>query len=351
MEVSATPIVVDLADINNISDLTDFSFIEKAFGRDSLGLIIVKNIPEFVHLRKNLLQAGRNFVLNVEDKTKYEVPDAYYAVGWSHGKEKMKNNQADFVKGSYYANPLFDNPTSDASLIKKYPGSYHPNVWPQENTDFETSFKSLGSTVCGIGKALLKCCDGYLKSKGQTTNLSEIIGKDTSKGRFLHYFATEKAKNKEEDGACGWHCDSGGLTGLISASYFDDKTQEEISKPDNCGLFVKDRKNNLIKVSIPKDCMAFQIGEIVQILSGGELIATPHAVKSTNKLNVSRNTLAVFMDPNPLFEIRIPDHVSDKSSVVNIKNLPEGVPQMEDRYFEGINFGQFLDNTYKAYYN
>ena len=53
-----------------------------------------------------------------------------------------------------------------------------------------------------------------------------------------------------------------------------------------------------MKVNIPADAVAYQIGETSQILSGGKLQATPHVVVTNpNTSGVSRNTMAVFMGP------------------------------------------------------
>jgi hypothetical protein len=41
-------------------------------------------------------------------------------VGWSHGKEKLQG-KLDFAKGSWYANPLYNNPSDDEELIKQWP--------------------------------------------------------------------------------------------------------------------------------------------------------------------------------------------------------------------------------------
>ena len=49
---------------------------------------------------------------------------------------------------------------------------------------------------------------------------------------------------------------------------------------------MRNRKSELIKITIPPDCIAFQIGETAQIHSGGILQATPHAVKGTYDLIV-----------------------------------------------------------------
>jgi isopenicillin N synthase-like dioxygenase len=63
-------------------------------------------------------------------------------------------------------------------------------------------------------------------------------------------------------------------------------------------LYIKSRNDTLIKVNIPQDCLAFQIGEAAQVASRSLLIATPHLVRGAHVENVSRNTFAVFLQPN-----------------------------------------------------
>jgi isopenicillin N synthase-like dioxygenase len=49
--------------------------------------------------------------------------------------------------------------------------------------------------------------------------------------------------------------------------------------------------------------LAFQLGESMRILSGGYLQATPHSVGTSKELagkGIGRNTIALFMQPDPL---------------------------------------------------
>jgi len=91
-----------------------------------------------------------------------------------------------------------------------------------------------------------------------------------------------------------------------------DKQGNEVSKDlieDSMhGLFAMNWKQEIVQIKIPRDSIAFQIGETSQILSGGLLKATPHTVIS-NKLGkgISRNTFALFMNPNFDQILRTPD--------------------------------------------
>jgi isopenicillin N synthase-like dioxygenase len=82
--------------------------------------------------------------------------------------------------------------------------------------------------------------------------------------------------------------------------YIDEETGEVVDSaqaedPDS-GLFIRKRDKSEVKVRIPPASLAFQLSETSQIISGGALQSTPHAVKNSGKLgSISRNTMGVFM--------------------------------------------------------
>jgi isopenicillin N synthase-like dioxygenase len=66
------------------------------------------------------------------------------------------------------------------------------------------------------------------------------------------------------------------------------------------------------QIAIPANCLAFQLGESSQILSGGILEATPHCVRGGSLVNVSRNTMAVFMGPEHQELMKVPTGIDPK---------------------------------------
>lgn len=109
------------------------------------------------------------------------------------------------------------------------------------------------------------------------------------------------AGTAEPDSWCGWHLDHGALTGLTSAMYMD-ASGREISTPDpRAGLYIRSRGGALVRAGIPADCLAFQLGQQMQVATGGALRATWHCVQAAQgpgAAGVARNTFAVFMQPN-----------------------------------------------------
>ncbi|KAK1312673.1 hypothetical protein QJS10_CPA07g00516 [Acorus calamus] len=107
--------------------------IEEGFGPNGLGILSVSDIPGYISLRRDLLHLSPRLAnLPEESMKELEDPESRYNFGWSHGKEKLESGKLDTLKGSFYANPIFDVPTSDVSLMQRYPSYCRPNIWPND---------------------------------------------------------------------------------------------------------------------------------------------------------------------------------------------------------------------------
>lgn len=96
--------------------------ISTAFGPDGLGILLVDGLSEQFKLdREDLLAAARALSSLSEEKLReLELPDVDYSTGWSRGRETFKG-VLDKSKGSFYANPLYDDPAcGDANLSTRY---------------------------------------------------------------------------------------------------------------------------------------------------------------------------------------------------------------------------------------
>jgi len=269
--------------------------------------------------------------------------------GWSYGKEKLKNDEYDVYKGSYYNNPQYDVPTEDPELITKYPEVCLPNIWPKDDfPSLEPAFKSLGNLICEVGYLVTRSCDRCAKMKFKENYEDGILERTlresrSGKARLLYYYPILSQEERSIDSWCGWHNDHGLITGLAPAyyQYVDDNSDEEIRCPDPyAGLYVKNRKGEILRVRIPKDCLAFQIGLTAQVVTGGYLRATPHAVRALqypDSIRICRSTFAVFMQPNFDFTLNTP---------IGVKGKDTGAEFFED----GMNFGDFGGAVIKAYY-
>jgi isopenicillin N synthase-like dioxygenase len=296
--------------------------IEKAFGSDpiSLGIIIVRDLPPtYAAFRERLLKLAYSFSrLEESTRDRYTDPSSRYSFGWSHGKEVM-NGKPDFLKGSFYANPVLDTPSVSEEHQKAYPEYYGTNIWPKADEPgvegFEQAFKDLGQFIFQIGCQLASACQPFAlrQLSDSAVSLPTLIStSQTTKARLLHYFPPSDdmilspMEDEPIDSWCGFHLDHSLLTGLCSAMYLQEA--ESFSRPavvsspsPSSGLYIRARGGKLTKVSIPVDCLAFQTGEALEIATGGKLRATPHCVRvgaSPGVGKVSRETFALFMQPN-----------------------------------------------------
>ena len=272
-------------------------------------------------------------------------PSANYMSGWSHGKEALKSGSFDTLKGSYYVNCAFyqgKGVTSPPS--PEFPEFAAPNVWPSETSlpGFRQTFEELCTLIIDTAVLVARACDHYASAhidSYQAGYLEHVVKTSMStKARLLHYFPPEPSPGSKEninqrelpaaecldhDSWCATHIDHGCLTGLTSAIYVDEARyppkvpatdpSEPLSTlpalpflqspPDPAaGLYIHARDSTITKVSIPPDCLAFQTGEALQVITGGQFRAVPHFVSAgaggREGMGAARNNLAVFTQPN-----------------------------------------------------
>ncbi|KAI5299761.1 hypothetical protein KEM56_002971 [Ascosphaera pollenicola] len=302
-----------------------------AFGPESLGIIVVRDLPpRFAQLRTKVLSQA-SYLANLPDDELESLSsvESKYQVGWSYGKEALKSGKFDTLKGSYYVNCSF---YQDRELQCVPPGKYsdfaqfsEPNRWPSPSSmpSFREDIMELCNLIIDIAVLVAGACDDYAEAniEGYRKGYLQHVVKTslTTKARLLHYFpqanrSTEEEENDKDDW-CGTHLDHGCLTGLTSAMYVDEsdefKTKESaqtyhdmtelMESPDpKSGLYICSRKGDVVKVNIPKDCLAFQTGESLERITQGKFKAVPHFVKGAKipGKNIARNTLAVFTQPN-----------------------------------------------------
>ena len=263
---SANVVQIEFRDIMR-QDKGLYEKFEEAYGDEGVGAIIVNNIPEFPEKRRRLLPYAQMLTkLNKQSLESLESPEFFYSVGWSHGREKFQG-KPDLLKASYYACPL-----SDKFQMVYSEGEIRncSNKWPAPGVldGYEDAFKDLGKYINLIGVEVAKNLDKYVKARCSTYKENQIethLRKSTrTTGRLLHYFPVDEDIDITDMKWCGWHNDHGTLTGLCSAMYldkdFNEVAPEEI-EDDVSGLFAMTRDHQEVKIKIPQNSLAFQIGE------------------------------------------------------------------------------------------
>ncbi|KAF3932847.1 hypothetical protein ABW19_dt0209557 [Dactylella cylindrospora] len=322
----ANPVTVTLDALK--SGTVPFASLEEAFGPDSLGILVVSDLPEtFAALRHRLLSYASHLAnLPASELASLECEEAKWLVGWSCGKEKLANGRYDTLKGSYYVNCAWykdenlDGAEGDYPHLPEYTKG---NIWPKEEVlaGFKQTFQDLCRLIIDTAVLVARACDQYALRHipNYTPGYLEHVVKtsSSSKARLLHYFpppsTTTTESDDDLDSWCGTHLDHGCLTGLTSAMFVDEKShppvfldgvelEELAASPDEeSGLYIKNRKDEIVKVGIPRSCLAFQTGEALEVITRGRFKAVPHFVRgarASKAPGVARNTLAVFTQPN-----------------------------------------------------
>lgn len=315
---SKNPVIVSLSDLEK--EKCD-QMLPLAFGPESLGIIIIKDLPErFTELRSKVLESASQLA-HLPDAIldQLESPESSWLIGWSKGRETLNDGVFDESKGSFYANcsfyvdPELEGPPEEEvkGKYEQYKGYTTPSIWPSEQDlpNFKSQLKELCGMMINIAVAVAKGCDRLFggKLEGYKTGYLEHIvsTSTTTKARLLHYFPSEQdhLKAQKKDSWCGEHVDHSSLTALTSAMFLDDTKYPQLVELDKspdpeAGLYIKNRKGEIIKVSIPRDSLAFQTGSALQEATDGNFKAVPHFVKGCDREGICRNTLAVFCQPS-----------------------------------------------------
>lgn len=325
-------------------------------------MVAIRGVPKWTELYTPVLRLAYKLShLSDESLKVLEDEGSMYNAGWSHGKEKL-GDTPDFAKGSFYFNPLADAPGTEADR-KEFPWALPCNRWPKELPELETAAKQLGKTMHEVCTHLAALVDRTMAVRvpGYNANLGTVVRETQKcKGRLLYYFPPKEAavdsKDVPEDGWIGWHNDSGFLTALTPDMYVDHDTGEFVANPDpeGAGLYVVTRTGEAVHVTIPPDCMAVQVGECTQVVTGGELVATPHCVRgcgagTTNGRRIARISCPCFVDTHPTFPLKLPPGADREQMLA--KGLSNKVPPLGERWADGQTFGDFLGSTFRRYYD
>lgn len=335
------------------SDLKDRSAdlstkIEEGFGPNGLGILSISAVPGYSLLRQNLLHLSPRLASLPEDaKKEMEDPSSRYNFGWSHGKESLESGKPDLLKGSFYANPVLDTPTTDERLVQRYPAYCGSNIWPHKALpELEVAFKALGKLILNVGLMVAYHCDQYVsKGHGGDKGLENTLTRSRChKGRLLYYFPSQQSGDGTQDGDsmsswCGWHTDHGSLTGLTCGLFMRDG--EEVPCPDSAsGLYIRARTDQIVKVVYGEDEIAYQIGETTEILSRGRLCATPHCVRAPigkDASGLERSTFALFMQPDWDEKLNFPEVVHIHQELISSHG--------------SLTFGEYTEKLLDKYYH
>jgi len=344
---------VQYKDLINSKENINIS-IKQAFGKEGLGLIAITDIPGYPESRKSILKEGYSLLNLPQDYLKsLERPEADYIIGWARGNS-YSSNVHEYMLSSYHCRINCEKLKypKDPELENKL-----TNVWPERLPNFKQYFQSHGLICSEIQKKILKQIDSYCTTKlpyfKQNSLYDACKASSNIIGKLIMYYPPNDFDHKlfpkgKEDTWIEFHRDYGMLTALTHSIYFDKSGKIVENIPS--GLVVKKKDGTLVDVEFNENDILIQSGDTAFMLSGGEIIPTPHSAKITKKIpkDVYRITFANFLEPEYDFPMQLPGNLSAE---VIFKKDPYNMQNKMTTWKEQCNYIEFLTSAIHRQYN
>ncbi|OMJ69645.1 hypothetical protein SteCoe_32577 [Stentor coeruleus] len=307
--------------------------IEEALGLKGSGSILVKCDDEFLFLRRKVLNGINQLkALPKEEQVLLEDPDSGYRTGLNYGKIVSKS-KGRVTKSFFNANCVSDNPTP---VLNK-------NRWPKSLTDFKNDFIKLSTYFVQFTISVAKILDKHLQKEFPEIKFQSfektLKESDQHLGHLLNYYPQNTKTEISR-----WHNDHQMFTMVTCPMYFNAEDNALIDE-DNIHLRsefeLKNRNGEILQLLVKNDEALFHVGETAQVMSGGLIQATPHAVITNgDRPNMYRNTLVVFTMPRSDFVMNSP--LGDKAIIEHKEVFP-----LKKKWKQGINFQDYNENYLK----
>jgi isopenicillin N synthase-like dioxygenase len=132
-----------------------------------------------------------------------------------------------------------------------------------------------------------------------------------------------------------WHPDHELLQAITCPLFVDENTGRKIEMQEmdyQTSLHLRTRRGEEVKVLGEDEFMFVVMGDALQIISGGRLKATPHAVINDGNMGkVSRSTFVMFCPPKNDLVLECPDEGT-------AFNDNTGLPSLRNRWKKGMTF-------------
>ncbi len=228
-------------------------------------------------------------------------PDLWFQRGWTPPNTERavaSGGDADF-KECYFAAPVETDPEAAVA----YPEVFARNLWPEDLPAFHDDYLALGRSLHHAALRLLRGCAEALDLPAQTFTAAAEGGAHLTRAlRYLPLTASQV------DAGVLWgeeHTDFNLLT-LLPGGRFRDPQGRRCPAPDTeSGLYLRTRPTtdapagHRVRGSAPPGCLVAQVGQQLEILTGGTFLATPHVVTAPRTAGYERYSCAHFVHLHP----------------------------------------------------
>lgn len=231
------------------------------------------------------------------EKERYNRSDLWYQRGWTPPeteKAVVASGQPDF-KECWFAAPE----PLDPDLRAQYPEVYAENVWPEGEEELVLRTMRAGHELHLAGLALLRGC--ALALDLPEDELARRCTGGAHVFRLLRYLPLNEEQTKQKILWGEEHTDFNVLT-LLPGGRFHDPSGKVAPAPDaGSGLYLRTRptkehpEGRRVRGTAPPGCIVAQVGQQLEILSGGAFLATPHVITAPHTPGWSRFSAAHFV--------------------------------------------------------
>ncbi len=272
--------------------------ILRGFGH--YGLMYIRNHDVDIDLVDAFYDAFLEFTERPEpDKQELSRGDLWYQRGWTppNTEEAVVAGQPDF-KECYFASPG----EAGDKLRAEFPEIYAENIWPDEAEAFRDRYLEVGRQLQRVGVALLRGCARALELEAPA--LERLVADGPHVTRALRYVPLDDDQVGSDILWGEEHTDFNCLT-ILPGGRFLDTDNNRTDKPDeDAGLYLRTRpteehpEGRKIQGQTPDDCIIAQVGQQLEVLTGGKFLATPHVVEAPDATGYSRVSMAHFVHMN-----------------------------------------------------
>mmetsp|Transcript_32162 Transcript_32162/g.88870 ORF Transcript_32162/g.88870 Transcript_32162/m.88870 type:complete len:380 (+) Transcript_32162:93-1232(+) len=298
--------------------------LDRAFGADGLGVICITGDDSFQARVRRIREDLLPLALALD-----RLPDADKAAIAEAGTLNVNNYSRgiDGNRSGLYFHPATDTPGDCLPAgIEPEPTFYAQNLWPDAALpELRPRARDAAPFLVDVGRELALVVDQRLASAIEGYRPRTLV--DLAQGaeccnhkcRLICYHEYE-SETQRKDAKGMWappHKDTGLFTVLVPGVFFDsDGAQRLPACPDpEVGLYVRSRRGAITQISAPAgsgECLFFQLGEAMQIVSGGLYHATEHCVRGPPAAQAGylRASLAVFFQPHAHEDLEVPEGLS-----------------------------------------
>lgn len=237
-----------------------------------VGFVQVTNhgVPKAA-LGKLVDEAARFFALPIEEKMKVAIENSPRFRGYLPLKYKGEVDEGTNLQEAFIV--FHERPADGGSPMNG------PNQWPAGMPVFKAAMLAYFAAVEKLARALLP---GFAAALGFRRDFFDTMFEDPmTMLKLNHYPAQEAPKHDKEIGVVG-HADSGGFTILW---------QDQVG-----GLEVLNKVGEWVVVPPIEGAYVINIGDMMQIWTGGRFSSTPHRV--VNRYGKDRYSIPFFVNPN-----------------------------------------------------